>query len=887
MAEKVRDLSNALRPCDRLRFAQDDNVFFGSSAPHGVAAAASRVLLYLSNARSSRASFLPFADAMRCLFLLPLLAVTATLQAAPDLTSAGFARAVRPLFDEHCYDCHGDGEHKGDFSLDKLPLDFSSPEKLRAWVGVLDKMESGEMPPKKEPRPAPAQLAAAGGWLRTALLAADRQRQQTEGRVVTRRLNRAEYENTIRDLLAIETPLKEMLPEDNSAHGFDNIGAALDVSSVLMERYLEAADAALDAAMPRALRIEPATLRYSYLDDDNLLKQLGDKTVLKRDDGVVMFSSGYMPTFVRKFRAPADGLYRVRASIYAYQSQKPVVMVALGGDVVTGRGETHTIGFFDAPLGQPIVVEFIDRIARYATFKVMPFRLEGGERARQTGPEKYDGPGLAVQWVEIEGPLAGSWPPESHRRLFGDLPIEPIDAVSAANLERAKREPQKAEYLAKQIKQEVLSKNPTADAERLLRSFIPKAFRRPVSDAEMAPFIALAKARLENGYRFEEAMRVGYKAVLTSPEFLFLREKAGKLDAFALASRLSYFLWSTMPDAELLTLAQQGKLSQPAVLRAQTERLLASPKARAFTANFLGQWLDLRLIDFTTPDRKLYPEFDELLKVSMVRETQLFFEEVLKRDLAVQNFIHSDFTILNQRLAEHYDIPGVSGQEFRKVALPPGSHRGGLLGQAAVLKVTANGTTTSPVLRGKWILDRVMGIPPAPPPKNISAVEPDIRGTKTIREQLDKHRDVESCATCHVKIDPPGFALENFDVIGGWRERYRIVPAPGQRADYVPLKGDFPRQMRVALGPPVDASYQMENGATFRDVDEFKALLLRDKEQIARCLAAKLLVYATGAGLQFADRPVVAEIVARSKAKSYGLRTMIHEVVQSAVFGSK
>ena len=825
---------------------------------------------------------------MRFFLIAPLfIAAAVAAPTASDLTPTGFARAVRPLFDEHCYDCHGDGEHKGDFALDKLPLDFSSPEKLRAWVGVLDKMESGEMPPKKKPRPAPAQLGTAATWLRTALLAADSKRQQTEGRVVARRLNRAEYENTVRDLLAIETPLKEMLPEDNSAHGFDNIGAALDVSSVLMERYLEAADAALDAAMPRSLRVEPTTLHYSYLEDEGLLKSLGDKTVLKRDDGVVMLSSGYMPTTVRKFRAPADGLYHVRVSTYAYQSQKPVVMVALGGELISGRGETHTIGFFDAPPGKPIVIEFTDRIARNATFKVMPFRLEGGERARTTGPEKYDGPGLAVQWVEVEGPLAGSWPPESHRRLFGDLPIEPIDAVSAANLERAKKEPLKAEYLAKQIKQEVISKEPAADADRLLRGFIPKAFRRAVSDAEMAPFIALVKARLDNGYRFEEAMRVGYKAVLTSPEFLFLREKPGRLDAFALASRLSYFLWSSMADAELLSLAQQGKLSQPAVLRAQTERLLASPKARAFTENFLGQWLDLRLIDFTTPDKKLYPEFDELLKLSMIRETRLFFEEVLKRDLPVQNFIQSDFTILNQRLAEHYDIPGVTGQEFRKVSLPPGSHRGGLLGQGAVLKVTANGTTTSPVIRGKWVLDRVMGIPPAPPPKNISAIEPDIRGAKTIREQLDKHRNVESCATCHVKIDPPGFALENFDVIGGWRERYRIVPAPGQRAEYVALKGDFPRPMKVALGPPVDASYQMENGATFHDVDEFKALLLRDKEMIARCLAGKLLVYATGAGLQFADRPVVGEIVARSKAKNYGLRTMIHEVVQSAVFGSK
>jgi hypothetical protein len=656
-----------------------------------------------------------------------------------------------------------------------------------------------------------------------------------------------------------------------------------------MERYLEAADAALDAAMPRGRRFEPKTERFTYLDDEGLLKTLGGKSVLARPDGVVMFSDGYMPTQLKKFRAMTDGFYRVRASVYTYQpGETPLIMVALGGDVITGRGETHTIGYFDAPTDQPKVVEFTDRLARGHTFKLMPFRMPKPDyQIRQTGAENYKGPGLLVQWVEVEGPLATVWPPERHRRLFGDLPIEPVDETDAKNIERANKEPSKAEYLYRLIKQEVRSPQPAADADRFLRAFIPKAFRRPVAEEEMTPFLALVKGRLEQGYSFEQAMRVGYKAVLTSPEFLYLREKPGRLDDYALAARLSYFLWSSMPDEELLAAAQQGKLRQPAVLRAQTERLLASPKAKAFTTNFLGQWLDLRQIDFTTPDKKLYPEFDELLKTSMIRETQLFFEEILRHDLPVQNFIHSDFTILNSRLAEHYEIPGVTGQEFRKVSLPKESRRGGLLGQGAILKVTANGTTTSPVMRGKWILDRVMGVPPAPPPKNIAAVEPDIRGTKTIREQLDKHRDVESCATCHTKIDPPGFALENYDVIGGWRERYRIVPEKGQRADYITLKAPSPFPLRVALGPAVDASYTMATGEKFRDVDEFKALLLRDKELMARCLAGKLLTYGTGAGVQFADRRVVADIVARSKTKNYGLRSLIHEVVQSSSFQSK
>jgi hypothetical protein len=817
---------------------------------------------------------------MRLPFVFLLLAAVLSARgAAPDLSPAGFKAAVQPLLEDHCYSCHGEGEHKGDLVLDELAPDFSTLEKLRTWVGVLDKMDSGEMPPKKKARPEHAQLAAASGWLHAALLAADSRRVLSEGRVVSRRLNRVEYENSVHDLLAIGTPLKELLPDDNSAFGFDNIGSALDVSSVLMERYLEAADVALDAAMPRTRPVESKTEAYSFLDDDNLLKQLGDKTVLKRDDGVVMFSSGYMPTTLRKFRAPVDGVYRVRVSCYSYQAARPVVMVALGGDVVASRGETHVIGYYDAPVGEPAVIEFSDRVARNATFKVMPFRLEAGERARQTGPEKYTGPGLAVQWVEVEGPLAGAWPPPSHARLFGDLPLQPLPEQDQHG-RKIYRKPTDPAFA-------VLSEQPEADAERLLRDFVPRAFRRPVTEAEVAPFIAVVKARLANGYSFEESMRVGYKAVLTAPGFLYLHETPGKLDDYALASRLSYFLWSSMPDAELLATAAAGKLSRPDVLRAQTERLLASPKARAFTDNFLGQWLDLRQIDATTPDKKLYPEYDELLKSSMVRETQLFFEEVLKHDLPVQTFIQSDFTMLNERLAEHYDIPGVTGQEFRKVALPPGSHRGGLLGQAAILKVTANGTTTSPVLRGKWVLDRVMGIPPAPPPKDISAIEPDIRGAKTFREQLDLHRHVEACATCHAKIDPPGFALENFDVIGGWRDRYRIVPEKGQRAESVALRGDNLLVKRVPVGPAVDASFTLQNGASFHDVDEFKALLLQDKELMARCLASKLLVYSTGAGIQFSDRPALAEIVAKSRTSHYGLRSLIHAVVASQVFARK
>jgi hypothetical protein len=368
--------------------------------------------------------------------------------------------------------------------------------------------------------------------------------------------------------------------------------------------------------------------------------------------------------------------------------------------------------------------------------------------------------------------------------------------------------------------------------------------------------------------------------VLISPEFLFLRERPGKLDDFALACRLSYFLWSTMPDDELFTLAEQKKLSRPDVLRAQVERLLASPKAAAFTENFVGQWLALREIDATEPSHILYPEFDHLLKVSMIREAELFFDEILKNDLSLTNFIGSDFTMLNGRLARHYGIPGVDGWEFHKTTLPPGRHRGGLLTMAGVLKVTANGTTTSPVLRGAWVLDRILATPPPPPPDNVPAIDPDIRGARTIREQLAKHRSIESCAACHRKIDPPGFALESFDCIGGWRDNYRATGL----GENVFVDG---RRMPYLKGKKVDPADVTADGERFENIDGLKQVLLRDKPRLARALTTKLITYATGRAPHASDQEAVAAIIAKIAAKDYGLRSLIHEIVQSELFRNK
>jgi hypothetical protein len=316
------------------------------------------------------------------------------------------------------------------------------------------------------------------------------------------------------------------------------------------------------------------------------------------------------------------------------------------------------------------------------------------------------------------------------------------------------------------------------------------------------------------------------------------------------------------------------------MFHAQVERMLANPKAAALTENFVGQWLGLRDIDFTEPDRRLYPEYDDLLKASMVKEATLFFDEVLKNDLSLTNLVAADFAFLNQRLAKHYGIPGVSGWEFRKVPLPPESHRGGVLTMAGVLKVTANGTTTSPVVRGAWVLDRILGTPPHPPPAGVPAVDPDIRGATTIREQLAKHRAAAECAACHAQIDPPGFALESFDVIGGWREHYRSVG----RGEPVTIDG---RRMPYAQGLKVEPADVLVDGRRFGDIDELKALLLKDKDQLARALTAKLVTYATGRAPDATDQPAVEAIVGRAKEKGYGLKSLIHDITQSPLFQEK
>ncbi len=772
--------------------------------------------------------------------------------------------AVRSFFAEHCRKCHGGEKPKGGFAVASLSPDFADEAALDHWRQVLDHLEEGSMPPEDEPRPKETDLDAVVAWILDRATLAEKARRSGKGRVVLRRLNQAEYANTVRDLLGVEVALADLLPPDTSTNGFDNNAESLHTSSHLLRSYLDAADRVLDEAIANEPRPWQQKKRFD-LKEERTLRPEGS-VYRHLDDGVAIFAvweSANIRVTMWNFRSHVRGRYRFRISAYGYQSGGKPVRFRVTAGTLKEVTEERLVDYFSVPADKPTVIEFTEPLEPENRIRIIAEDLPATPpQVEKIGADKYTGPGLVVQWVDVEGPLLESWPPPSHRALFGDLPQERIPGPGD------------------QARYEVISAAPMADAERILRNFARRAFRRPVSDEDLKPFLARVRSRLDQGSRFEEAVRVGLKAILVSPEFLFLQEPARPdakggpwLDDHALASRLSYFLWSSMPDETLFDLAASGRLREPAVLREQVERLLDDPKAEAFTRNFTGQWLGLRAIDATSPDRLLYPEYDDFLKIAMVKETTLFFEEVLRHDLGLENFVDSDFTFLNDRLARHYGIPGVEGPEMRKVTLPPDSPRGGVMTMGSVLKVTANGTTTSPILRGAWVLDRILDAAPPPPPDDVEAIEPDIRGATTIRELLSKHRDTPACASCHRKIDPPGFALESFDVIGGWREHYRLLGEDGSR--------------RYRTGPAVDPGSVLPDGRRFDDIDGFKRLLLEDKDPLARALAGRLLAYATGAPAGLADRPELDAIVTRVRERGYGFRSLVHEIVQSPVFQSK
>ena len=495
-------------------------------------------------------------------------------------------------------------------------------------------------------------------------------------------------------------------------------------------------------------------------------------------------------------------------------------------------------------------------------------------------------PAVAFRWMEVEGPLDDATTSAGYRLLFGDLPLRKIEKPGAEPVAAAPARGGRGRGApAPEAELEVVSSAPREDAERLLRAFISRVYRRPVTEKDVQRFLGLVQAKLANS-SFTNAMIAGYTAVLASPEFVYLQEKPGRLEDHALATRLALFLWNSEPDAALRAAADRGELQRPERLRAEAERMLQDPRSRRFVEAFLDYWLEIRKMSDSTPSIALYPDYylDDMLTEAALAETQMFFETMVRENLPARNVVDSDFTFANAHLATHYGMSGVDGIAMRRVALPAGSVRGGLMTQASVLKVTANGTTTSPVIRGKWIMERVVGHAMPPPPASVPAVEPDIRGAVTIRDQLEKHRADESCAACHRKIDPPGFALENFDVLGGWRERYRGT-APDVEPEQGFGKNGWPYQFYYAA--KVDSSGQLEDGRAFQDIREFKRLLLQDETQIGRNLVRQLVVFSTGAPVRFSDREAIERLVQLGKSDDHGVRSMVHAIIQSDLFRNK
>src|ERR1051325_2728602 len=620
-----------------------------------------------------------------------------------------FMAKIKPFLDAHCVDCHGPEVKKAGLRLDTLKPDFADSRMAALWMKVHDKLAEGQMPPPKRPRPPQGDLRQTMQWLNQQLHAQSRARQEKEGRVVLRRLNGTEYENTLRDLFGLNVSVKSLLPQDNVAAGFDNISAALEISAGHLLAYQQAAEKAIFAAIPYAPQMpfsdkrtgkqiveksppfNSATGQYPYLQGDSLTLHAR----LPDHDSIVATAL-----------SPQKGRYKITTSAYAVGTQGKPLTLAILCRPVRERGAPEIRVCFNVPPAIPLppagegrgrgtIFEAEFEMNRECHAWVAPWTL----------PERYDfflkkvdniqtypGPGLVVEWIKMEGPI-GDWPPESYQRLFKDVPLK---ARSVAKAEAEKRTPPKIpanrpeSFWQNYDPLVPASLKPKEDAERLIRDFLPRALRRPVSEELKKHYVKLVHDRLDDKYSFLDAMVFGYKAILTSADFLFLAEpgtpkltdkkdfQSTRLDDHAVANRLSYFLWSSLPDAELLRAADKG-LSKPASLRAQVDRMLNDPKAHRFTENFTGQWLDLRKLNDTTPDPKLYPEYDQFLNWSMPRETELYFEEILKQDRSLLEFVDSDWSILNERLAQHYGIAGVIGQEMRKVKLPAGTHRGGVM----------------------------------------------------------------------------------------------------------------------------------------------------------------------------------------------------------------
>ena len=803
----------------------------------------------------------------------------------PSQADIAFEKVVQPFFANNCYTCHNDERQTGDLSLEAFKTAASLSRDRATMKLILAKLNAGAMPPPKMPRPKPEDVKAVTQWIshqlatepekRAAPLDAAKPAEMSSGGVTARRLNRIEYDNTVRDLLGVDLHAADDFPQDDSGYGFDNIGDVLSLSPVLMEKYLAAAEKISRAAIFGVEPLRPTLVRLRSPERS----QPPQLTPLTNYDltGLSLPNAIYT-----SYRFPVDGEYVIRA--------------ILGGERPAGSEPIQLALWLD---GQKIQVVQFDP-AKVASFTNAAERQELGGMSLEFRtkiaagdhwlavsiphlyeglPASYKGPNPSKLPVP---PLPAFKPPpdlppqeiESRRKEFEKRHAEKIPANSARirSLELggpyAVTQGPSSESLKKIYTCGHLDGHHTSRCARLIVEHLARrAYRRPVTPKEVAQLTGLIADVQKDGGAFEESLATAIQAMLLSPHFLFRIERAPattvasarSLSQHELASRLSYFLWSSMPDDALLAAADRGQLAQPKALEAQVRRMLLDPKSRALVQNFGGQWLQVRKLESVKPDRKRFPEFDEYLRLSMRRETEMFFESIVREDRSILDFIDANYTYLNERLAHFYNVPNVQGTEFRKVLFAKDAHRGGLLGQASVLTISSYANRTSPVLRGKWVLDNLVGAPPPPPPPDVPNLdEAKIGLSSSMREQLEQHRKNAVCASCHTRMDPLGFGLENFDAIGAWRTK----------------DGQF----------PINASGILPDGRSFEGPQGLESILKAQPDAFAECLTRKLLIYALGRGLEPYDDPIVKKIVKNVATDNYPFSSLVLGIVKSELF---
>ncbi|MGI8990799.1 MAG: DUF1592 domain-containing protein [Bryobacteraceae bacterium] len=745
-----------------------------------------------------------------------LMAASSTTPPKTPANADAFDQAVKPVFTKTCAPCHNDRLASGGLNLGLFMSPFSLTENREGWDHILQKIKSGEMPPKGVPRPPAAQTDALFKFVQGEFEKADSRIKPDPGRVTARRLNRNEYSNTIRDLLAVDFHAEKDFPTDDSGYGFDNIGDILTISPVLMEKYIAAAERISARAIGADPMPKPLEVHY----------QAKDNTIRRPD----------VSTIEASHRVDFDGEYTVRIGLPGERAAdaKPVTM-----DIWMDGKLLHSMQVETKPSK---LVYFNP----YSEEQVQLY-LPEGDHVFRVGFIDDD----FVKGVPVKD-------------VYNNKKNKFIDSIVFVGPYPSKVE--------KASRKKILICDPKTGpgcVNTILAALARHAYRRPVTKAEVASLAKFAGMAQKEGQSAEQGIQLAIEAMLVSPHFLFRVEhdpdpsdpaKVHRISDFELATRLSYFLWSSMPDDDLLNAAEAGKLHVPAVLDAQVNRMLADEKSAALAANFAGQWLETRNLDSVKPDPQKFPEWDPELRDAMKAETRLFFEEVLRKNRPLSDFLDAKYTFLNERLAKHYGISGVTGADFRRVELT-GDERGGILSQASVLTVSSYPTRTSPVIRGKYVLQNILGTPPPPPPPDVPALDEAAVAAGSMRQQLEKHRANATCASCHSRMDPLGFGLENYDGLGKWRT----------------MDGKF----------PIDSSGTLPDGRTFKTPAEMRTILVAQLPDFSRCLIEKTMTYALGRGLERYDRRTVDEINRKLAAKGYPFQMLIREVVQSLPFQSR